>query len=316
MADQVPALAVCTVATSADAPVARLLDALRDQVVTPGDLEVIVVDATPDATFARAADGRAETVHVLRGDPFAAAGRLLDAAWQSSTAPGVGFLSVDALPATTWAEVMLRTLARGRHVVGGSWLPITDGGGPFGPASFRLWSTGHEVPLVSADTMACLRADLERVGGFGDEQDADVRDTRLAARLVDAGADPVWVPAFASHEVDGELTIGTMLRERSRVGPMLEVLSDHPRARARLLVGGLLWNRRHAFTLLALLGLVLGRKDRRFVLLGAPWVHERTCKAPRAGGPRRRWFVLPGVLALDSYDAITTTFARLRRPTR
>ena len=92
------------------------------------------------------------------------------------------------------------------------------------------------------------------------------------------------------------------------------VLAQHPRARARLLLGGLFTRRSHAEALLAVAGVLLAGRDRRAALLAAPWLHERLCLTPAAGGNRRRCFVLPGVLAFDVYDATLATAARMRSP--
>ncbi|HVU73315.1 MAG TPA: hypothetical protein VHE83_10190 [Mycobacteriales bacterium] len=324
-----PVLTVCTVVTTEGAPVERWVQALRDQLVTPRDLEVVIVDATPDGGLRGLDLTGLPDARVVRGKPDAPRAELLDLAWRTGTARGVGFLSAEDVPSPGWTEVVARSLARGRRVITGAWLPISDDASGFGAGSFRIWATEHEVPIMAADNLACLRADLEAVGGFGgassvgaitddggitdDRMTDDERDTRLVARLVDAGVDPLWVPAYVLHDVDPTLSARDMLAARARVRPALRVLADHPRARARLLLGGLIWNRRHAFTLLLLVGLALARRDRRLlILLGAPWVHERTCKTPRAGGPRRRWAVLPGVLLFDVYDAVTTLVARLR----
>jgi hypothetical protein len=76
-----------------------------------------------------------------------------------------------------------------------------------------------------------------------------------------------------------------------------------------MLIAGL-WQVREAEAALAAVGLLLAVKDRRYAALAAPWVHERTCRTPRAGGSRRRWIVLPGVLAFDVLDAVLAVAQR------
>ena len=302
-------LTACIVVREPDAPVARALDALRDQSALPGSFDVVVVDATPGGLVLEGADQ--PPVTVIRADHTASRAELHDAAWRAATAAGVAFLAADLVPAPNWADAMIRGLRRGRRVVSGSWQPNPDSVHRAGTASYRLWFSPREAALATADQLACLRADLERVGGFVDDPDDQRADIELVARLVDAGADPMWARHAVAYTDVVEQTVPEMLAASRRSASAVTVLDEHPRARARMMPGGLLWHRRQVEILLALAGIAGAVRDRRALLLVAPWVHDRTCMAPATGGRRRKWFVLPGVFAADVLHLTTTTWSRL-----
>jgi hypothetical protein len=302
-------LTVCVVVRDPDAPVARALDALGEQSALPGAFDVVVVDATTNGL--RLDVGERLSVTVVRADPDGTRAELYDAGWQAATAPGVAFLAPDLVPAPMWAEALIRALRRGRRVVSGSWQPNPDDVHRAGRASYRLWFSPREAALSTADQLACLRADLERVGGFVDDIDDQRADVELVARLVDAGADPVWARHAVVYTDVAEQGVADMIAASQRSASTVTVLDEHPRARARMLLGGVLWHRRQVEVLLAVAGIVGATQNRRALLLAAPWVHDRTCMAPAAGGRRRKWLVLPGVFAADVYHLMTTTRSRL-----
>src|SRR5437660_12450031 len=91
-------LTVCTVARTADAPVARWLDALAHQSAPSGSYDVVIVDATAEGSISVPGAG-ALPVRVVRVAAEASHGDALNAGWRAATAPGVGFLAVDFVPA-------------------------------------------------------------------------------------------------------------------------------------------------------------------------------------------------------------------------
>ena len=302
-------LTVCIVVRDADAPVERALEALGDQASLPGSFDVVVVDATVDGL--KLETRKRPPVTVVRADADDTRADLHDAGWQAATAPGVAFLAPDLVPAHMWTEGMIRALRRGRHVVSGSWQPNPDSLHRAGQASYRLWFSPREARLVTADQLAVLRADLERVGGFVDDLDDQRADVELVARLVDEGVDPMWARHAVVFTDVVEQSVADMMAASEHSASTVTVLDEHPRARARILLGGVLWHRRQVEVVLALAGIVGAVRNRRSLLLAAPWVHDRTCMAPAAGGKRRKWFVLPGVFAADVFHLMTTTRSRL-----
>jgi len=254
-------------------------------------------------------------VSVVRGDPTERRACWLNAAWQAAVGLGVAFLSPRLTPAPMWMDALSKALARGRPLVSASVLPSTETVGESGPLSYLLWANERELALVSSDHMACLRDDLARVGGWDETVDDDVADVDLATRLVDSGVDPRWARHAVAYFDVAPAELSEMVRQRQQPLRSAAMLAAHPRARARLLYGGVFWHRRHAEALLAVAGVVLAARDRRAALLTLPWLHERLHLTPAAGGLRRRWFVLPGVFAFDVYDAALTTAARVRPST-
>lgn len=300
-------LSVCIVVPPDAPPLDTLLVALREQSAGPAALEVVLVGSPKYSV--ESAGG----LPIIKVTGAGSPGTLRNLAWRAASGAGIAYIAADLVPAPLWAEALLQALRRGRRLVRGSWLPIAEdvrAGKALEPA--LLWS-GRTLGVATSEQLACLRADLEAVGGFREGLfDADVCDTDLAARLVDNGVDPFW----ARHAVAYFPVAPDRLEDsRARVKAISTVLAEHPRARARLMPGGLFWHRHQAEALL-LVGAVVAavtRRDRRLLLLALPWLHERTCLTPRVGGPRRKWLLLPGVLATDLRETVLTTTERLTR---
>lgn len=303
---------LCVILRSLSDPLARLFEGLTEQSARRTSYDLVVVDASADGIEVEV-DDRLPSVTVVRADPSLPRTALLNIAWQHARGRGVAFLDVSLVPAPGWVQAMTRALRRGRRLVTGRVEPQPSSLDRAGPLSYRLWSTPHEVALLPSEAFACLRTDLASVGGWDESiADPDLCDTDLAVRLADSGVDPFWARhAVAFYDVDAH-GLPQMLAARRRVEPMLDLLAEHPRARARLLVGGVLWHRRQLEVLLAVTGVALAARDRRSLLLAAPWLHERLCLHPATGGPRRKLLVLPGVFAFDAIDTATTTMSRFR----
>jgi len=305
-------LSVCVVRRDGDPPIGPLLAALAEQSLGADSFEVVLVDASCNGGLDVSASAPELSIRVVDGASDLSHGALRNLAWRTARAGNVAFLAADLVPAPIWVASCEQALRRGRHLVRGSWLPASVGVSAGGAVPRTLWWSPRSLPVVTSEQMACRRADLELVGGFAEDvPDPDQCDTELAARLVDAGVDPVWARhAVVYHPV----APSSLLESRARVRRISTVLAEHPRARGRLLLGGVLWHRYQVTVLLLLAGLGLAGRDRRAMVLVLPWLHERTCLTPRAGGPRRRWALLPGVLVLDVAETGVTTYERLRPP--
>jgi hypothetical protein len=307
-------LTVCVVVERDEEDVEPLLAALREQTAPLTEFDVVVVDFTTGGLAVNRPDGDRLRLAVLKADPASGRAECLNQAWRSASGVAIGFLSVSALPGPGWVDAMRRALARGRRVVSGRWMASERTLPAAGPMSFRLWAVADEAPLVTAAQLGCLRADLAGVGGFDTSiDDSDACDAMLAARLVESGVDRYWA-RDATVMVDlTAVRLADLVAARRRTVAAADVLADRPRARARLRFGGVVGQRRNAEALLLVAGLGLAGRDRRFLALAAPWLHERTCLTPTGGGHRRRTLVLPGVLAFDLYDAALPVVARLSR---
>jgi hypothetical protein len=304
-------LSICVVRRDGDPPLEPLLASLAEQSVGADTFEIVLVDASRRGGVELSPTLAIERVTC---DADLSHGAMRNLAWRAASSDNIAFLAADLVPTTTWVEALVQALHRGRHLVRGNWLPASEDVSAGGAVPRALWWSRRSLPIVTSEQMACLRSDLERVNGFAEDLlDPDVCDTELATRLVDAGVDPVWARhAVVFHPVD-RTGLGT---SRARIQTITAVLAEHPRARGRLLLGGVLWHRYQVTVLLLLAGLGLARRDRRALVLALPWLHERTDLTPRAGGSRRRWALLPGVLALDIAETSLTTYERLRPPTQ
>lgn len=303
---------VCTVVRGEE-NLPRWLDALDQQSLPTPGFDVVIVDATAAGLQAEPAGTRRFETTVVRVDKDSTHGAALNAGWQAARGSGVGFLSADVVPAETWVEATARDLHRGRHLVSGWWQPTEATLGCAGTLSYRLWSVAREVPLASTEQLGCRRSDLAAVGGFDEElTDAVECDLDLAIRLVESGVDPVFDRWLICHYDIEPVSLSEMVAARPVGADAVRTLARRPMARNRFLRGGVVRGRAQPFALLALTGLLLMAKDRRAVLLIAPWWHERTCETPLTGGPRRKLVVLPGVLAFDLYDALLGLKARFR----
>ncbi|MBW8792213.1 MAG: glycosyltransferase [Streptomyces sp.] len=287
----------------------ELLAALVDQTAPPDSFELVIVDASSTGRFATLAGSRHLTTRVVSADPTTGHGECRDIAWRTSRGRAVAYLDAAFVPNSGWVTVLAGATARGRRLVSGRFLRREDVELSLTPPYRELWRGGPEFPLVTSRQLAVLRSDLEAVGGFGDaEKDPDLSDLSLAVRLVASGVDP-----FRTREAVAFVPLDEQPQDRvARVRAASRVLADHPRARARLLLGGVFWQRRHLEAALLVLGLGLAAKDRRAALLALPWAHERTCLTPRSSGRLRRYLVLPGVLAADVAETTVTLAERLR----
>lgn len=306
---------VCTVVRG-DEALDRFLDALDEQSLPVPGFDLVVVDATPGGSLPMAERPRRFETQVVRVDPDVSHGAALNAGWRAARGAGIGFLSADVVPNPIWLEYLVRSLRRGRHLVTGHWLPTEQSLPNTGALSFRLWAPPHDARLVSTEQMACRRADLEAVGGFDESLDGAACDMDLAIRLVESGVDPTtsrWLQCMYDVE---PVDLRAMVAARRAGADAVRMLAERPGARARLLAAGVIRRGAQPRALLALAGLLLMPKDRRAALLVLPWYHERTCVAPRAGGPRRKRFVLPGVFGFDLYDAAIALMARLSDTSR
>ena len=315
MSDEAAPLAVtvCTVLRHAE-DLDRFLEALQQQSMPASAFDVVVADATPAGAPAPAPGSHRYEIHLVRVAPGTTPGAALNAAWKAAKRPAVGFLAVDAVPDATWVEYLSRTLHRGRRLVTGRWEPTLDTLSRAGALQFRLWSSARDAPLVSVDQLGCHREDLDSAGGF-DEQDDDPYRCALdlAVRLVEAGVDPTFNRWLVCRYDLEPVDLRQMIATRAVGADAVRLLASSPGARGRLLTGGVFPGRAQPAALLALFGLIFMVRDRRAVILVAPWWHQRTCVKPLAAGPRRRRVVLPGVFAFDVLDAALGLKARLSK---
>ena len=280
----------------------RLLRALEEQTLGTDRFELVVHDdASGDTTPDVLREPTPLRLTVLHADVNAgpAAGR--ERAWRTGTAPVVAFTDDDCRPTPEWlAEGLAAMRAAGRAVVVGRTAPD--------PEQEHLLVDFSRTLRVDDATFAPTcnafyrRTDLEAVDGF-DTRFAHPggEDTDLALRAEAAGAPRTFAPrALVHHEVRAS-DLRVALRDVLRWVDVPLLYRKHPGARSTTLTAGLFWKRSHPPAVLLLAGVLLAvaRRSPTPLLLAAPWVRFRTAVWPVARGPRRRWALLPGALAVD-----------------
>ena len=277
----------------------RLLDALEAQTVL--DFEVVVVDdASGDGTAAVLAEPRPFALTALQqaenGGP--AAGR--ERAWRAGAAPVVAFTDDDCRPTPTWLEEGLAALGDRPVVVVGRTAPDPEQEHLL--VDFSRTLRVDDARFAPTCNVFYRREDLEAVGGFDTRfTHPGGEDTDLALRVEAHGSPRVFAPgALVHHEVRAS-DLRVALRDLLRWVDVPRLYAKHPAARRTTLEHGLFWKPSHppAVLLLTAVLLAAARRSPEPLLLAVPWVRFRTAVWPVARGPRRRWALLPGALAVD-----------------
>lgn len=293
----------------------RLLDALEAQ--TLRDFEVVVVDdGSGDATSDVLAESRPYPLTAL-AQPNAgpAAGR--ERAWRASSAPVVAFTDDDCRPTPTWLEEGLAALqAAGRAVVVGRTAP--DPAQEHLLVDFSRTLRVDDARFAPTCNVFYRREDLEAVDGF------DVRfthpggeDVDLALRVEAHGSPRTFAPHAVVHHEVRPSDLRVALRDLLRWVDVPRLYAKHPAARRTQLTARVFWKPSHPPAVLLLLGVALAvaRRSPGPLVLAAPWVRFRTAVWPVARGPRRRWALLPGALAVDVTEVAVMVRGSVRHRT-
>ena len=264
-----------------------LLNALEDQtlaepweVVVVHDYDVSTAERVLDA-HPLAAVGRLRHVPIEPGTGSPA--RQRNIGWRDARAPLVAFTDDDCRPEPEWLERMV-SAARGSPgaVVQGSTRPD--------PLEARIFAAPHvrtlHIEPVNAYRQTCNilypRALLERLDGF-DERAVAGEDVGLSLRARAVGT-PI-VPASAArvyHAVESHSLPG-IVRQNLKWRYLAYLVKQHPEFRADLSLR-VFWDREHALTALAMVGLLGATYRRGFALLAVPYVGNSSGRR----GPRLR----------------------------
>jgi len=279
-----------------------LISALEAQTLDRSLFEVVITDdGSTDGTATVLDELRRNsplTMTVLHNDRNrgAPAGRNL--AWRAARAPVIAFTDDDCRPQPKWLEAGLATLEHARVVVGLTTPPPGQEPLAFAPFARALWV--REPKYFETCNVFYRRSDLEESGGF-EERFRAGEDTDLALRVTPYGEGAAFADdALVYHEVrPGDFLAA--VRESFRWVDLPLVVGRHPQVRTTMLHRRVFWKRTHPPAVLALAGILLAVARRRPwpLLLLVPWVRLRVTSQPLTPGPRRRWLVLPGGLALD-----------------
>jgi len=248
---------------------ARLLDGLRAQTLSPSRFEVIVV-----------ADGATKETRMLLASKQAHAGLELRIAehpaargpaaarntgWRLAAAPLVAFTDDDCVPAPQWLTAALET-ARADTVIQGRTEPD-----PAELPNHGLFARTMQIRSLGPQYETCNivypRTVLESLDGFDEGYGLTPggEDTDLAWRAIGAGWHTAFVPdALVFHAVE-HLGVRGMLRVAARWSSTMRVFADHPQTRSALYLG-VFWSRWHYLLSRSLLSIAGPVWLRRLVL--------------------------------------------------
>lgn len=300
------------VATHNRAPLlARLFAGLEAQVGV-SDFDVVIVDdASTDDTWPvlnALADHSTLDLTCERLPRNAGPATARNLGWQATTAPVVAFTDDDCVPTPGWLASLVKSASEA-DVVQGRTLPDPSQQQNLGPFS-RTLDVSHEDGYYQTCNIAYRREVLERLGGFHEEFRFPAgEDTDLAWRAKEAGATTTFDAAAVVHHDIRRSDFWVAIKDSWRWQSAALAVRRHPRLREAF-VSRYVWRESHRVAIGALAGVaavaVAPRSRRAWVAAAAasaPYVRYRTRTAPLPGtGPRRRWLLLPGALAVDAAE--------------
>lgn len=299
----------------------RLIAALEAQTLSAERFEVVVCDNGSDddtaAVLSRSAAGTSLRLRVVRAEVNRGPGAGREVAWRATSAPLVVFTDDDCQPEPTWlAQHLAAMSAAGRAVVVGRTVP--DPAQVHLLVDFSRTQRVEDARFAQTCNVAYRRVDLEAAGGFdrgfctpGGE------DTDLALRVEALGSPRLFCgDAAVRHDVRAS-SLRATLRETLRWHDIPRLYAKHPVARRESLHRRWFWKPSHPPVLLLAAGAALAavRRSPAPLLLALPWVRFRTEVWPVARGPRRRWALLPGALAVDLLEVAVMVRGSVRHRT-
>jgi GT2 family glycosyltransferase len=319
-----PAISV-VVATHNRAPLlARLFAGLEAQAGIDDFDVVIVDDASTDDTWPvlnALADRSSLDITCERLARNAGPATARNLGWQATTAPIVAFTDDDCVPAPQWLAQLLKSAVEA-DVIQGRTLPDPSQQHNLGPFS-RTLDISYEDGYYQTCNVAYRREILERLDGFFEAFRFPAgEDTDLAWRAKESGATTHFDPEAVVHHDIRPSEFWVAVKDSWRWQSAALAVSRHPRLREAF-VSPYVWRESHRFALGALMGIaVIAAKPRSraaWIAGGAaatPYIRYRTKTAPLPGtGPRRRWLLLPGALAVDTAEIASCLVGSVKHKT-
>lgn len=272
---------------------------------------VIVDDGSADDSWVVLADLAARSpvdIRPIRLTRNSGPATARNVGWRATTAPIVAFTDDDCVPTPHWLAELVDS-ARHHDLVQGRTLPDPSQHDQLGPFS-RTLDIFREDGYYQTCNVAYRRAVLQALGGFHEGFRFPAgEDTDLAWRAREAGATTAFNPDAVVHHDVRPSDFMVAVRDSWRWQSTALAVRRHPGLREAF-ASRYVWRASHPFAIGAVIGLaIIGRApaSRRALLTGlgmlAPYAHYRTATAPLPGiGPRRRWLLLPGALAVDSAE--------------
>jgi GT2 family glycosyltransferase len=283
-----------------------LLNALEEQDFEE-EWELVVVHDYDEATAAR----------VLDHHPLSAAGvlthhsiepgtgspaRQRNIGWRAARGELVAFTDDDCRPEASW----LRELVEAARANPGTLVQGRTRPDPFEHAILnaphvRTMKIDPVGPYAQTCNILYPRALIEQLGGF-DEIAVAGEDVDLSLRAREAGVEIVAAPeAIANHAVESH-TLPGIVRQNLKWRYLAYLVKRHPEFRRQLPLG-LFWDRDHLLTTAALAGLIAARRDRRYLVLAAPYVVNAVNRRGPSGRARiTSTLELPGQLVRQAAE--------------
>jgi len=294
-----------------------LLNALEEQTLPDALWEVVVGHDSADA----------ETEVLLREHPLARAGRLRQVILPAGSAPpganrnaaarlargeAIAFTDDDCRPPADWLEKALA--AARRHpgaIVQGATRPDPDEAVLVRAPLHESQAITPPQPWAQACNIVYPRGLIERLGGFDDRMRVG-EDTELAMRARELGASYVAAPEVVTYHAVHTPSFPRRLRAAWRWRDLPALVKRHPAVRRQFPLGAF-WKWAHVWLPLAAVGLIAGRRGRRWALLGVPWIADRLPDyGPTLRGRARAVSELPLVAAVDAAEMAAMARGSLR----
>lgn len=233
--------------------------------------------------------------------------------WRRAKAPIIAFTDDDCRPDPRWLEQLLAAWQGEEAVV----LQGATGPDPDEAALLHGLARSQRVeppdPWFQGCNIAYPKALLERLGGFDEDYWFGSEDTDLGARALDAGARHLAVgEARVDHAVIAR-ALPRALRDAGRWPSQPLLLRRHPEYR-RHVFARVFTRESHAYLLLALAGLSVGRRSRLAAgLCVAPYLaYAIDTKSASPRSIARQVVGLPSRALLDLAETIASIRASVR----
>jgi GT2 family glycosyltransferase len=299
----------------------RLVTGLEDQHGVAAFEVVIVDDASTDHTWRaleRLAAQASVPIRCERLARNAGPATARNVGWRATEASLIAFTDDDCVPQPNWLAQLL-SAADDADIVQGRTLPNPEQRELLGPFS-RTLDIAREDGYYQTCNIAYRRELLERLDGFHEQFHYPAgEDTDLGWRAKAVGARTTFAAGAIVHHDIRPSDFRVAVRDSWRWQTVALAARRHPGLREAF-ASTYVWRASHPRAICAAAGAAAIARAPRTRLawlagaaLVAPYVRYRTVTAPLPGaGPRRRWLLLPGALAVDATEVAACLIGSVR----